>query len=81
MPQTIEGIKGKDLLRLGSLRAQASIEPEQIYYVTLYTEDERRTGKQELLRRIKTCRQQAKENDMTPEDLDDILGEKVSHTF
>ncbi len=41
MPQTAEGISGKDLLGLRSLRTQTTIDPEQVYQITLYTNDER----------------------------------------
>lgn len=41
MPQTIEGIKGKDLLGLELFQSQATIEPDQVYQITLRTNDER----------------------------------------
>ena len=40
MPQTIEGIKGEELLWIKAIRDQAAIDPDQVYYLTIYTEDE-----------------------------------------
>ena len=40
MPQTAEVISGKDLLEIRSLRTQTTIDPEQDYQITLYTNDE-----------------------------------------
>ena len=49
MPQIAEGVSGKELLGLKSLRTQTTIDPEQVYRITLYTNDERLAALQEKI--------------------------------
>ena len=79
MPQTIQGVKGQDFLK--TLQAQVSIKPDQVYHIDIYTDDERRFGKEKLKTIMWLGRKQAKESGMTPKDIDQILGKIVSATF
>ena len=75
MPQTIEGIKGKDLFKA----LQASVEPDRVYYVTLYTEDERLKNIEILENIADKISEEAEKKGVTPKDLDDFFGKDISH--
>ena len=78
MPRTIARIKGEDLLRPKALQKQVTIDPEQVYSITIYTDNDRREQVEELERLADMISEEAKKNGITPKKLSEILGEDIT---
>ena len=74
MPQTVEGVMGKDLLGLEIFQSQATIKPDEVYYITLHSKDEREESIKNLKDIADKISQEAKENGLTPKKFGEILG-------
>lgn len=76
MPSTIlNNVKGSDLHRIWA--DKINIIPDKIYTVIIQPQEER----QSLEKIMSEISRNAKARGMTPDILEDILGEKIKHTL
>lgn len=81
MPLTIEQIKGRDLIRLEPMQTKGALDPDRVYSITIYTDEDQREMADTLLNLADQSAREAEASGLTPEKFDQIVGKKVSHTF